>query len=360
MVKLELSFDSVRTSKVHSGFWDVTLSQVNKINSVIALLWVVKVKPWGESHGRRRVTPIFTENCHRGRCSMELPPLSSPQPSEVGPLASFYTFINKYFKNLTTSPKSPLQKWELVWFSVSHSSFPAHAGSCLWNSEVFFYLQNLRTPKSKYRTNCQRKAVFWNLICPLIHADLAGTPSKSHQRDAGWASEMFAHVGSFLVTAGGDHHGWWLSCGLSPVHGPVKLELETSVQRKMLSREQWTEWACALTVARHNMECGKTDKLFLPWQLHFPRAGHSTPRAGCYCSPGCRYTLEGRSLRGIFGLWPFLPPDGPKEWSDWSHNEKDILGTRLGLVRRVSLLPLGPLSLAWTFPRFFGISDYQR
>lgn len=75
---------------------------------------------------------------------------------------------------------------------------------------------------------------------------------------------MLSQVGPSLVTAGDDHHSWWPSCRLSPVHGLVKLELGTSVQRQMFAREQWTEQTHALLWLGMGWNVGKwTDSSWL-------------------------------------------------------------------------------------------------
>lgn len=84
-----------------------------------------------------------TENSQRGRWSAEPPHLSSQQPSKSGHLTHFTHLPTNILMCLVASSRSPFHKWDDGGWSDSLSSFPAHTGSCLRNSKVFFYLQNL-------------------------------------------------------------------------------------------------------------------------------------------------------------------------------------------------------------------------
>lgn len=200
---------------------------------------------------------------------------------------------------LVASSRSPFHKWEDGGWSDSLSSFPAHAGSCLRNSKVFFYLQNLLIPNIAQTVREKQ--------CPEIssvpHSWRFGRNHlRKPSKGSWWASRMLSQVGPSLTTAGGTVTVGGLAGGWVAYVALVNKSLKLLLQRQMLTRAQWTEQACALMWLgmRRNAEKGtKGQRARGPPSPLFPRA--AIPGGGLVPWDAGAY-LWGRSLRQKSGL----------------------------------------------------------
>lgn len=189
---------------------------------------------------------------------------------------------------------------------VPHSSFTAHAGSGLWSYNIFFYLQNLLTPKTKYRTNCQRKAVFWNLICPSFMQIWQEQLQKASKEKLGEHLERSPEQGPLswqlvvTIAVDGSAVGWVLYMALLSATWNFCSNAnacQRAVNRTSLRSHCGWAW--------HGMWENGQIALGLASPL-FPRAGHSRRS---YCPLSCRYTLKERTSRDE-SMGQFLSPEG--------------------------------------------------
>lgn len=213
---------------------------------------------------------------------------------------------------LVASSRSPFHKWEDGGWSDSLSSFPAHAGSCLRNSKVFFYLQNLLIPNIAQTVREKQ--------CPEIssvpHSWRFGRNHlRKPSKGSWWASRMLSQVGPSLTTAGGTVTVGGLAGGWVAYVALVNKSLKLLLQRQMLTRAQWTEQACALMWLGMRRNAEKGTKSSWPTVSTFSQSSHSRRRS---CSLGCRCILVGKVSETEIWFEVILATrrSGRTEWSE--------------------------------------------